>query len=186
MHVHSVHVVPIPATTIFTRMQTTLNLRWPHPHPPKKSAHVKCIYPNLRWSPKNKTSANKKYFTINFINLMHRVCHMLSNFTSLPVSALIFLTLLTSPSSSLSFNYISPVPSTASNIHHFLKPFTVNSGEMSCYITMIHTDSSWFINLYEPMKIYNFLHNGVSGVKNFKFMCSGFLCCVYGLISLCL
>jgi len=38
-------------------------------------------------------SANKKYFTINFINLIHRACHMLSNFTNLPVSALIFHTL---------------------------------------------------------------------------------------------
>jgi len=30
----------------------------------------------------------------------------------------------------------------------------------------------------EPMKIHNFLHTCVSGVKNFKHMCYGFLCCV--------
>jgi len=37
---------------------------------------------------------------------------------------------------------------------------------------------SWFINLFEPMKIHNFLPNGVSGGKNFKYKCSGFMCCV--------
>jgi len=28
------------------------------------------------------------------------------------------------------------------------------------------------------MKIHNFLPNGVSGGKNFKYKCSGFMCCV--------
>ena len=33
-------------------------------------------------------------------------------------------------------------------------------------------------------KIHNFSTSGVSGVKNFKYMCSGYLCCVCGLIRL--
>jgi hypothetical protein len=43
-----------------------------------------CIYPkrsiyNL-WHPKNKTS-KEKYFTTNFIHLIHTACHILSTFT---------------------------------------------------------------------------------------------------------
>ena len=34
------------------------------------------------------------------------------------------------------------------------------------------------------MKIHNFVQHGVSGVKNFNYMCFGFLCCVCSLISL--
>jgi len=62
------------------------------------STKGKCIYPNLRWFPKNKTSANK-YFTINCLHLTHRACQILSTFTNtitvsiFTVSAFIFLTL---------------------------------------------------------------------------------------------
>ena len=34
------------------------------------------------------------------------------------------------------------------------------------------------------MKIQDFLHGWCSGVQNFKYVCSGFLCCVCGLVSL--
>jgi len=66
---------------------------------------------------------------------------MLSNFTSLPVSAFIFRTL--NPNMHTLFTVI-PLHIT-STIHCIqytphLKPLTVNSGEMHCYITMIHTD----------------------------------------------
>jgi len=49
-------------------------------------------------------SANKKYFTINFMNLIDIACHMLPNFTNLPVSALIFLTF--TPNMSILFTVI--------------------------------------------------------------------------------
>jgi len=45
--------------TVFTRMQSFCNLR----------------------HPKNKTS-KEKYFTINFIHLIHTACHILSTFTN--------------------------------------------------------------------------------------------------------
>jgi hypothetical protein len=37
-------------------------------HLPKR----KCIYPNIRQHPKNKMSAKKEYFTINFIHLIQK------------------------------------------------------------------------------------------------------------------
>ena len=45
--------------TVFTRIQSICNL----------------------WHPKNKTS-KEKYFTINFIHLIHTACHILSTFTN--------------------------------------------------------------------------------------------------------
>jgi len=36
----------------------------------------------LRWPPKNKTSAKKKYFTIKFVHLIHKVCQILYTFTN--------------------------------------------------------------------------------------------------------
>jgi hypothetical protein len=39
----------------------------------------------------------------------------------------------------LTFHHISSaVPSTALDIHHFLKPFKVTSDEMHCHTVMIH------------------------------------------------
>jgi hypothetical protein len=35
----------------------------------------------IREPPKNKMSAKKKYFTINFLHLIHTVCQSLSTFT---------------------------------------------------------------------------------------------------------
>jgi hypothetical protein len=49
------------------------------------SAKGNCICPNLRQPPpprKNKTSAKKKYFTTNFIHLIHKACQILFTFTS--------------------------------------------------------------------------------------------------------
>jgi hypothetical protein len=123
-------------------------LRWPPQI--KLSAKGKCIYPNLRWPPTNKMSAKKKYFTINFIHLIHKACQILF-YLHLPisvtvsiftVSAFIFLALLTSPSSSLPFQS-HPLHWTNSK---FLKLFTVTSGEMLCHAVMIHIDN--IIHLY--------------------------------------
>jgi len=97
-------------------LQNDSNLR----QPPKynTSAKEKCIYPNLRQPPKNKTYAKKKYCTISYTYCIKHVRFYLpipvivtvSIFT---VSAFIFLTLLTFPSSALTFHNILPsVPST--------------------------------------------------------------------------
>ena len=45
---------------------------------------------------------------------------------------------LKSPSSVTYYNISSSVPSTALDIQHFLKPFTVASGEICCHTIMIH------------------------------------------------
>jgi hypothetical protein len=46
------------------------------------SAKGKCSYRNLGWPFKNQTSGKKKYFTINFIHLIHTACQTLSTFTN--------------------------------------------------------------------------------------------------------
>jgi len=115
---------------------------------PKKYmfATGKYVYPDLRQPRKNKMSAKKQYFTINFIHLTHKVCQILSNFTNWCHSFPIYshclqcssCLLLIFPSSSLPFHNISSlVPSTALDIQHFLKPFTVIYGEMCCH-AIIH------------------------------------------------
>jgi hypothetical protein len=40
------------------------------------------VYHNARRPPKNKMSANIKYFTINFIHLIHKACQILCSFTN--------------------------------------------------------------------------------------------------------
>jgi hypothetical protein len=47
---------------------------------------------------------------------------------------------LTFPSSSAPFHNISSVSSNAMDIHHFLKPFIVTSGQMCCHSPLIHID----------------------------------------------
>ena len=52
----------------------------------KPVSHKFRIYPNarwmiLRWTPK-KTSSKNKYFTINFVHLIQKVCQILSTFTN--------------------------------------------------------------------------------------------------------
>ena len=59
----------------FPQRKTTLI--WDDSLRKNTSAKGKCIYSNLRWHPKNKMSAKKKYLTINFIHLIQ----ILSAFT---------------------------------------------------------------------------------------------------------
>ena len=71
-----------------------------------------------------------------------------------------------SPHSLLTF------PSIALDIQHFLKPFTVTSGEMHCHSLMIYTDQqyiviSWSINL-SPLRFTISSTDGFSGVKIFN------------------
>ena len=139
-------------------------------------------------------SAKKKYMTINCKHLTQkhvRFCLPLPisvplSSQSVPASSSHLLP--TFPPSSLPFHNISsPVPSTALDVRHFLKPSTVTC----CHAVTIHTD--YIIHLYFLVHKLNRTCEGdsqfspqmvLSGVKNFKYMCSGFLCCVCGLISL--
>ena len=163
------------------------------------SAKGKWIYPNLRRPPKNKMCVKKKYFTLNFVHLVHTDCHILSTFSNQcrcmqRHSQCLHLphTLLTFPPSPLPFHYISSsVSSTALDIQHLLKHFTVTSGEMCCHAVTILIDqiNNTFIFLglwtyFNPWRYTIFYTDGVSGVKNFKYMSFGFLGCVCGLISL--
>ena len=93
------------------------------------------------------------------------------------------------PSSLAYYNISPPVSSTATDVQHFLKPFTVSSDEMLCHAVMIHVD--YIIHLYflvfnylNPWSFTIFYTDGLNCVKNFKHMCSGLSCCVCGLMSL--
>jgi len=44
----------------------------------------------------------------------------------------------------------------------------------------------WCVNLLEPRKIHQFTIDGFSGVKNFKYVCTEFLCCVCSVVSVSL
>ena len=103
-------------------------------------------------TPRIKMSAEKNYFAINFIHLIHIVCQVLSTFTSVIVSSQSPLTsswnlLLTFASFLLPFHNIPPsVSSIALDVQHFLKPFTITSGEKCSHAVMIHTD--YIIHFY--------------------------------------
>jgi len=98
-------------------------------------------------TPKNKTSAKKNlllFRTLNTQSMSYSICPYQSVSLS-PSSQLVpsscSHSLLTFPSSSLPFHNISSsVLCTALDIQHFLKPFTVTSGEMSCHVDMMHFD----------------------------------------------
>ena len=128
------------------------------------SDNEKCIIQIENDPHKNKTS-KKKYFTINFIHLKHKSmsdstltnqCHCL-HFQSVPSSS--SYSLLTSRTSSLPFRNISSVSSTALDIQHFLKHFTVEIHHHALVTHWLYDTfkSSWLINIREPMKIQNCL-----------------------------
>jgi hypothetical protein len=101
--------------------------------PPKQNIwQWKMYYPNWKLPPQIK-KPKKKYFTINFLHLIHKAHQILLTFTSvlhlhgqcLHLTHTHTHTLLTFPSSSLPFHNISSVPFTAVDIQHFLKHFMV-------------------------------------------------------------
>jgi hypothetical protein len=112
--------------TVFTWMQDNCSLR----PPPKKHVSQGTMYlAKLRPLLKNKMSAKKKYFPVNFTHSVHKArqilsvftnqCHCFASSQSVPSSS---HSLLTSPAFSLSFHIIwSSVPSTALDIKNLLK-----------------------------------------------------------------
>ena len=107
--------------------------------PPGKQVCQGKMYLSKSKIPPPKKSANKKYFTINFIRLLYQSVSLSPSSQSVPLSP--SHSLLTFPSSSLPFhNILSSDPSTVLDIQHFLQPFTVTSGEMYCHAILIHND----------------------------------------------
>ena len=97
--------------------------------------------------------------------------------------------LLTFPSSSLPFHNISSsVSSTALDVQHFWKPFTVTSDEIAACCDGPHWLNTTFIFLVHKltwtMKIHSFLHRWCYWCKEFKYTCAGVLCHICGLVSL--
>jgi hypothetical protein len=76
-------------------------------------------------------SAKKKYFTINFIHLIHKACQTVPAFTNqchflhLPNIPILF---------SVIPQHIIVIPI------QYIGPFMVTSGEMCCHTFMIHID----------------------------------------------
>jgi hypothetical protein len=94
--------------------------------------------------------------------------------------------LLSFPSSSLPFRNIYHQSYSLHSIYSTSENPSVTSSEMTAMmlrstLTEKYVYISWFINLLGPMKIHSFLHRWCYG---FKYMCSGFLFLVCGLISL--
>jgi hypothetical protein len=117
--------------------------------------------------PRIKVSAQKKLFTLNFIQLIHKTCQIVAAFTNQ-----CHCLHLHSQSLHLSHTQHShplhPHPQHISfihcmNIQHYLEPVTFTSGVMRCHAIMICIDEIilcvfWFINLLEPITIHSSLH----------------------------
>ena len=96
---------------------------------------------------------NVKIHTLNTHNMSHSI-HLYQS-VSLSLSAQLVSS--SSSHSLLIFHYISPsVPSTALDIQHFLKPFTVTSGEMHCHAVVIHIDVS--VTLIFNKKLWQYIY----------------------------
>jgi hypothetical protein len=140
-------------------------------------------------------SAKENYVTINFRDLTHRAAGQIpSTFTTQCHPLHLHLPHThppTSPSPSLQFHNMSPsVPCTELHIQHFLKPSQSLLVRCTpcCYDphqlnnTFTFTGLSLYWNPWR--RITNFSTDTVSGVTNFKYMCSVVLCGVSGLINL--
>ena len=121
-----------------------VTLSWP---PEKHICQGKMYISKSVTTPKNKASAKKNllpFHTLNTQSVSNSICPYQSvslSPSSQSVPSSCSHSLLPSPSSSLPFHNISSsVWSTALDIQHFLKPFTVTSGEMCCHVVMMHFD----------------------------------------------
>ena len=158
----------------------------------------KCIYPKRNRPSKNKMSAKKKYNTIIFIHLIHKVCQILSAFTSqchcLHLHCQCF--------------YLPHIHSHSHILHWHSTTYLIcpiHCFGYSALLTTLHShfcwdmlpcryDPHWPNNLFIFHGLWTYLNpwrrftlfstdDGI-GIKDSKYMCSGVLCCVCGLISL--
>jgi len=95
-----------------------------------------------KMTPKIRCLLIENSFAFNFIHLIHKACqhcttqchcHHLQSVPSFPSHSL-----LTFPSSLPFYNVSPSVSYFALNVEHFLKPFTVTSGDLCCHAVMIH------------------------------------------------
>jgi len=146
------------------------------------SAKGKCIYPNLRCPCKSKTCVKKNILLlIAYVYYTHSMSDSTCLYQSVPLSpssqsvpSSSSHSLQTFPHSSQSFHSISSsVPTIPLHIQHFLKPFTVTSGEMRYHATMIHTDHIihlHFLVYYtclNPWRFTVFSTDDINGGKEF-------------------
>ena len=92
---------------------------------------------NLRWHPKNKTSAKKKYLTINFIQLIHKAYKILFNLTN-QCHFIFTLTPTFPPLHCHSTAYHHQSHPLYFDMQHFLKPIILTPGGMCCHAVMIY------------------------------------------------
>ena len=133
---------------------------------------------NLRWPPKNKMPAKKKYFPINFTCLMHRAC------LHLPYTSKIAVLFTAIPQ----YIFISPIHSSEYTALKTLHSHYWWDALPCCYDpnwlnnTFIFLGLQTYLNLWRRFTIFS--TECVSGtIKNSKYMCYGLMCSVYGLIS---
>ena len=112
----------------------------------KQICQGKMYLPKSKTTPKNNMYP-KKNILLFFAYLIDKACQILSTFPKQCHCLHLYNLGLHLP---YTHSYNTPklftaiphhhyVPSTALDIHHFLKPFTVTSGEMHCHVVMIHT-----------------------------------------------
>jgi len=96
--------------------------------------------------------------------------------------------LISHPLHCCSTTYHLSVPTITLDTQHILKPLIVTSGEMRCHAVMIPinwvTYLCFLVYKLTRRRFTVFSTDGVSGVTNFKYMTSGFLCCVCRQFSL--
>ena len=156
------------------------------------SAKGQCICPNLRWPSQNKMCAKKN----NILQLILYILYTKHVIFYLPfpitdtvsifrVSAFIFLTLTPNILYPLyCHSTSSSVPSIALHLQNFLKTLHYHTwwDALTCCF-----DPHWLNNTFIFLALWTYFNlwrftifstDGVSGVKNFKYVCSGFLSCV--------
>jgi len=158
------------------------------------SAKGKCIYPYLRRPSQNEMSAKKKYFAINFAHLLQKACH------SVPISVTVSMSTV---SSFISLTLTHNIPSLFPAIPQHITISLILHIECTALLKTLHSifwwdalpcfsDSHWLNNTFmfsglsaclNQWRLTVFFTDGVSAVKNFKYMCSCFLCHVCGLIN---
>ena len=166
------------------------------------SAEEKCIYPNTTRAPPNTPPSQKsllwKYILHQFHTLITQsmsdsihLCQSVS-VSIFTVGTFIFLKL--TPNILTFFTAFHDIPTSipfiAIDMQHFLKslhsqywrdvlPFLYNPHWRSNKFILLGLQT--YLNPWSNFIIFSTY--GVSGVNNFKYVCSGFWCCVFGLIS---
>jgi hypothetical protein len=160
--------------TMFTQMQDNSHLiNTPLPPPTQKKLPRENVFNQIyNYPTKNKMSAKRKYFTINFTHLIRKGCQILSSSSNqwhhLHLHNQCFHLSHTSAYHSDPLHCHSTTYHHQSHPLHWLHRTSYNpsfSLLVRCVamllwstLTKYYIYISWFINLFEPMTISNFLH----------------------------